>query len=141
MRGIAELPEGKTMRGIAELPEGKKRATLFSLVRESLGLNQEEERQYQEILRGDPLWKEVKMLESIEDVGYERGWEEGREELRESREKLREEGREELRESREKTVRNILGSGWLTREQIAQIMEMDIARVDELARSPEPESE
>ena len=126
MRGIAELPEGKTMRGIAELPEGKKRATLFSLVRESLGLNQEEERQYQEILRGDPLWKEVKMLESIEDVGYERGWEEGR---------------EELRESREKTVRNILGSGWLTREQIAQIMEMDIARVDELARSPEPESE
>jgi len=35
----------------------------------------------QEIVRGDPLWKEVRMLQSVEEVGYERGWEEGREEM------------------------------------------------------------
>ena len=71
------LIKARAIRGIANLPPGRERATLFSLIRESIRLDKEEEKQYQEIVRGDPLWKEVKMLQSVEEVGYERGREEG----------------------------------------------------------------
>jgi len=97
------LIKARAMKGIAKLPGGQKRATLFSLVRESIQLNREEEKQYQKMVRSDPLWKEVKMLESIEDVGYERGWEEGREELREE---LRV---ETLEKNREKNCWKLVG--------------------------------
>ena len=73
----------------------------------------------QEIVRGDPLWKEVRMLQSVEEVGYERGREEGRE------------------ESREETVKDLLKSGWLTYEQIAQIMKTDVGMVSKLAQAQE----
>ncbi len=120
--------KAKAMRGVARLSKGQRQATLFSLVRESLPLNPEEHKQYQEIVRSDPLWQEVSMLESVEDVGYERGWEEGWE-------GGRQEGHQE---GREDAVRELMKSGWLTPEQIAQIMGMDAGRVRELARDPGP---
>jgi len=116
------------MKGIAKLPGGQKRATLFSLVRESIRLNREEEKQYQKMVRSDPLWEEVKMLESIEDVGYERGWEEAREELQE---KLRE-GQAKVLEN---TAKKLLKSGWLTHDQIVEITGLDIGRIGEFAEA------
>ncbi len=43
-------------------------------------MNKDEEKQYRELLNTDPMYKEAKMLESIEEVGIEKGIVIGREE-------------------------------------------------------------
>jgi hypothetical protein len=62
------------------------------------------------------------MLESIEEVGYERGYERGFEE-----------GKRAARiRVWEKITINLLRSGLLTKEQIAQVIDLDIVRINEL---------
>ncbi|MCP4353641.1 MAG: hypothetical protein GY795_49975 [Desulfobacterales bacterium] len=66
--------KAKAVKGIAKkLPPGKKQSTLYSLIQESMKLNKYEEKQYRELIRTDPTYKEAKMLESIEEVGREQG--------------------------------------------------------------------
>lgn len=65
--------KAKAVRGIVGLGEGKKRATLLSLISVSLPLNAEEEKEYRELIRNNPEYKEVKMLESVKEVGIEEG--------------------------------------------------------------------
>ena len=68
------------------------------------------------------------MLESVEEVGYERGLEEAQRMLQSAEEKIREEN-----------AMKMLSSGILTEEQIAQFTGLDISRIRELAKSPASE--
>ncbi len=47
------------------------------MIQESIKLNKDEEKQYRELMNTDPMYKDVKMLESIEEVGVEKGVEKG----------------------------------------------------------------
>lgn len=70
--------KAKAVKGIAKnVEKGKKQATLFSLIDVSLALNPDEEKQYKDLIQNHPDYKEVKMLESIEQVGIEKGIERG----------------------------------------------------------------
>lgn len=110
--------KAKAIRGIADVPKGRKQSTLLSLINESIKLDSEEEKTFQQLIQADPSYKEVKMLESIEEVGYERGFEEG--------------GIRSWFLALEKTAANLLRLGGLTKEQIAEATGLDIARVNEL---------
>ena len=55
----------------------QKRATLFSLIEQSLGLSQAEEAACYQIMRKDISFKEVKMLQSFEELGFEKGYDQG----------------------------------------------------------------
>ncbi len=85
--------KAKAVRGIAKkLPPGRKQSTLYSLIQESIKLDKKEEKQYQKLIRADPVYKEAKMLESIKEVGIEEGILIG---IEEGREEGRREGRRE----------------------------------------------
>jgi len=105
--------KAKAMKGISKMPQGQRRATLFSLIQESAKLTGEEEKQFQEIVQSDPLYQEVKMLQSIEEVGYERGFEQGL----------------------KMTAKNLLESGKLTKEEIAGVTGMKLSEVREIAKA------
>jgi predicted transposase/invertase (TIGR01784 family) len=115
------LIKAKAMSGIAGIPEGKKRATLYSLIQESIKLDSEEEKQFRELVRTNPMYQEVKMLESVEEVGIEKGMEIGVE--------------KGIGIGVEKTAKNLLRGGWLTPQQIAEATGLDIAIINELAES------
>ncbi len=112
--------KAKAIKGITKLPQGRKRATLFSLIEESIKLTGEEEKQFQKIVRTDPLYQEVKMLQSVEEVGYERGLEQGLEQ-----------GLQALK----KTAKNLLMSGKLTKQEIAGVTGLTLSQVRELAEA------
>ncbi|MCP4106870.1 MAG: hypothetical protein GY749_15245 [Desulfobacteraceae bacterium] len=65
--------KAKAIKGISKLPLGKKQSTLYSLIQESIKLNKDEEKQYRELMSTDPMYKEAKMLQSIEEVSIEKG--------------------------------------------------------------------
>ena len=146
--------KARAMKGIAGISEGRKRATLFSLIQESIRLDSEEERQFRELVRTSPMYKEVKMLESVEEVGYERGMEEARgmlesveevgyergmEEAQKKLQSAKEEGQKMLQSALEETAMKMLDSGVLTHEQIAQFTGLDIGKIRKLAKSLAPE--
>ncbi|QTA86099.1 Uncharacterized protein dnm_021170 [Desulfonema magnum] len=94
------------------MPQGRKRATLFSLIQESLKLTGAEEKRFQKIVQTDPLYQEAKMLQSIEEVGYERGLEQGL----------------------KTTAKNLLKTGKLTKQEIAEVTGLKLSEVRELAK-------
>ena len=110
------------MKGIAGIPEGKKRATLYSLIQESIKLDSEEEKQFRELVRTNPMYQEVKMLESVEEVGIEKGIEMGWDGALEA------------------TAKRMLSSGSLTEEQIAQFTGLEVSKIKELAKETKKQS-
>lgn len=70
----------KALKGVTDLvPEAPKQAVLFSLIEKNMRLNQAEQKEFQKLLRENTQFQEVKMLQSIKDVGIEIGIEQGRE--------------------------------------------------------------
>ncbi|OQX05632.1 MAG: hypothetical protein BWK80_51805, partial [Desulfobacteraceae bacterium IS3] len=117
--------------GIAKLPPGQKQATLFSLIQESLPLNRKEEKEFQKLIEADPLYKEVKMLQSVKDVGIEEGFEKG---IQKGIQKGIEKGIEKGRIiALEETAKNLLRSGLLTKKQIVEFTGLSMRKINELA--------
>ncbi len=121
--------KAKAMKGIAKVPAGKKQTTLFSLIQESIKLDSKEEKQFRKLVRDNPMYKEVNMLESIEEVGIEKGIEIGMEKGMK---------KEQIRTS-EDIAKNLLLSGKLTKQEIARITSVRINRINELAREMKSE--
>jgi hypothetical protein len=69
--------KAKAMKGIAKVQDGRKRAALYSLIQESVRLNREEEKRFRELVKTDPVYQEVKMFESVEEVRLEEEFEKG----------------------------------------------------------------
>ncbi|MDM8526157.1 hypothetical protein QUF80_22505 [Desulfococcaceae bacterium HSG8] len=78
-------------------------------------MNREEEKQFRKLVQTNPIYKEVKMLQSVEEVGIEKGIEKGR------------------NQALEETAKNLLKADWLAKQQIAEATGLDIHRIDELA--------
>ena len=71
--------KAKSVNGIIKtVSNEKQKATLYSLIDHSLQLNKEENDRYLDLIEKDILYKETKMLESIEEVGIEKGRKEER---------------------------------------------------------------
>ncbi|QTA93346.1 hypothetical protein [Desulfonema magnum] len=119
--------KARAVKGIAGIPEGRKRATLYSLIQESIRLNSEEEKQFQEIIRTNPIYQEVKMLQSVREVGIEEGVEIGVEKGR--------------TEALEETAIKMLSSGVLTAEQIALFTGLEISKIKKLAKDIQSEKQ
>ena len=117
--------KAKAVNGIAGIPEGKKRATLYSLIQESIKLDSGEEKQFRELVRTNPMYQEVKMLESVKEVGIEEGVEIGVE--------------IGVEKGVEKTAKRMLSFGSLTEEQIAEFTGLEISKIKELAKEMQPE--
>jgi hypothetical protein len=113
------------MKGISGIPEGKKRATLYSLIQESIKLDSEEEKQFRELVRMNPMYQEVKMLESVKEVWIEEGVEKGI--------GIGWDG------ALEATAKRMLSSGELPEEQIAQFTGLEISKIKELAKEVQSE--
>ena len=60
--------KAKALNRIAAIPGGKKRAVLVSLVEHSIRLTPEEETLFQDLVKNNPMYKEAKMLQSVEEV-------------------------------------------------------------------------
>jgi predicted transposase/invertase (TIGR01784 family) len=116
------LIKAKAMKGIAKLPPGQGQATLFSLIQESLPLTTEEEKEFRKLVTDNPMYQEVKMLQSIEEVGIEKGLEKG---LEQGLEKGRIQASEEI-------AKNLLGLGKLTIKEIGEITGLDMRRIEQL---------
>jgi hypothetical protein len=133
--------KAKAVLGIAKLPPGQKQATLFSLIQESLQLDRKEEKQFQKLIRTDPLYKEVKMLQSVKDVGIEEGFEKGIQKgiekgIQKGIEKGIQKGIEKGRfMALEETAKNLLRSSLLTKKQIAEFTGLSMKKINELAKS------
>ena len=128
------LIKAKAIEGIARVEEGPKRSVLYSLIQQSLELNPEEEKAFRELIVNHPMFKETKMLQSIEEVGREIGREEG---IDIGIEKGKKEGKKEGRkqgkkEGRKETARNLLLLNVLPEEQIAQVTSLSIEEVRQL---------
>ena len=117
--------KAKAVRGIAKMPTGPKRATLFSLIQESIPLNKSEERKYQKLIQTDPFYEEVKMLQSIEEVGMERGLELGLEQGLEQGQIL----------TLRKIAKNLLQSRKLTQKEIVAVTGLKPGEISKLART------
>jgi hypothetical protein len=105
------------MQGINKIPPGPKRTTLFSLIDVSIKLDRDEERQYQELIHSD--YQEVKMLQSIEEVGFEKGIDQGFQLGK--------------HQSSEVIAKNLLQSGKLSNEEIVIVTGMSLKKISELA--------
>jgi len=138
-----ERPEikAKALNRIASVPEGTKRAVLVSLVEHSIRLTPDEETLFQDMVKNNPMYKEVKMLQSVEeayeeiwmDRGMEKGIEKG---IEIGKEKGIEIGKEKgIKKGIEKTAVKMLRAGWLKKEQIVELTGLDPARVDELEKT------
>ncbi len=92
---------------------------LYSLIQQSLELNPEEEKKFREIIGENPMFMEAKMLQSIEEVGIEKGIDIGKE------------------EGRKETARNLLLLNVLTEEQIAQAANLSIEEVGRMKQEVE----
>ncbi len=125
--------KARAMKGISGIPEGKRRATLYSLIQECIVLNSEEERQFQKLILTNPIYKEVRMLQSVREVGIEEGIEIG---IEKGVGKGIEKGRFQ---ALEETAMKMLSSGVLTEEQIAQFTGLEISRIRKLAKAPASE--
>ena len=125
--------KARAMKGISGIPEGKRRATLYSLIQECIVLNSEEERQFQKLILTNPIYKEVRMLQSVREVGIEEGIEIG---IEKGVGKGIEKGRFQ---ALEETAMKMLSSGVLTEEQIAHFTGLEIGRIRELAKAPASE--
>lgn len=112
--------KAKALNGIAQAEEGPKRSVLFSLVNESIRLNPDEEEEFNQLIHTDTMYKEAKMLQSIEEVGYERGWEGGREEGQE--------------ETIEKMAKTLLNKGWLSKEKIMELTGLNLKKINALEK-------
>ena len=120
---ITECPliKAKAMNGITKMSAGQKRATLFSLIQESLMLNETEEKQFQKLVRTNPIYQEVNMLQSIEEVGIEKG-------LAQGLEKGRNDASEEI-------AKKMLRSGKLTRKEISEFTGLKLSKINALAKT------
>lgn len=127
MRICRESPiKAKAIRGVANtVSDSAKLATLISLIEISLHLDKEEENRFMDIINQDEIYKEVKMLQSVEEWGMEKGMEKG---LEKGLEKGKIKGREE-------TALNLLKMGMLTNEQIAQATNLPLKQIKTLAKN------
>ena len=70
--------KARAFGGVARLvKDGQGQATLFSLINRSVELDAEEQKELKKILIEEEGFQEVRMLQSIEEVGFERGIEQG----------------------------------------------------------------
>ncbi|KPA09712.1 hypothetical protein MHK_010083 [Candidatus Magnetomorum sp. HK-1] len=99
--------KAKAVNGIAKTAQTEKgKATLVSLVDHSLKLSPEEEKQYNELIEKDLQYEEANMLQSIEELGIEKGLEQGLE--------------KGLIQGTENLVKKMIDSGVLTMDQIVR---------------------
>ncbi len=91
---------------------------LYSPINHSLPLEPAEEKAFQEIIQENPMFQDAKMLQSIEEVGREKGREEGM----------------------ETAAINLLRSQWLNKEQISEITGLDRKKLEELEKKLQSES-
>ncbi len=129
--------KAKALNGVVKVPRGPKRAVLVSLIDQSLRLNTEEDKQFQKLIQKNPMYKEVKMLQSVEEVFIEKGKEIGVGIGKEIGVGIGKEigvgiGR---KEAMEETAIQLFCSGWLKKEQIAEITKLDKAKLDELEKN------
>ncbi len=117
--------KAKAVRGIAKMPTGPKRATLFSLIQESIPLDTGEEKAYQKLIQRDPFYKEVKMLQSIKEVGIEEGVEIGLEQGLEKGRIL----------TMKEVAKSLLQSGKLTQKEISVITGLKPAEIRKLSKA------
>jgi hypothetical protein len=113
--------KAKALNGISSVPQGPKRSVLYSLIDQSLQLNPEEEKTFRELIQKNPMFQEVKMLQSIEEVGIEKGLEKGMVIGQ--------------KKTIEKTAEKLLLSQWLNKEQISEITGLDREKLDELEKN------
>ncbi len=106
--------KAKALKGIAGVEKGPKRSVLYSLIDHSLPLAPDEEKTYREIIQENPMFQEAKMLQSIEEVGIEKGMEKG------------------IDIGVEKTVMQFLRAQVLSKEQIAHITGMNMEDIEKL---------
>ncbi len=129
------LIKAKAIKGITGVEQGPKRSVLYSLIQQSLELNPEEEKKFREIIGDNPMFKEAKMLQSIEEVGMEKGIDIGMEKgIDIGMEKGIDIGMEK---GRKETARNLLLLNVLTEEQIAQASNLSIEEVRRLKQEVE----
>ncbi len=128
--------KAKALNGIAKVPQGPRRSVLYSLIDQSLQLNPEEEKTFRELIQKNPMFQEVKMLQSIEEVGMEKGMEIGVEKgIGIGVEKGIGIGVEKgIGIGLEKTAVNLLLSRLLNKEQISEITGLDREKLDELEK-------
>ncbi len=112
--------KAKALNGISRVPQGQRRSVLYSLIDQSLQLNPEEENIFRELIQKNPMFQEVKVLQSIEEVGIEKGILIG---LEKGEQKKAEE-----------TAVKLLRSQWLNKDQISEITGLDREKLDELEK-------
>jgi len=141
--------KAKALNGVARVPQGPKRAVLVSLIDQSLRLNQEEDKQFRELIQNNPVFKEAKMLQSVKEVGIEEGVEIGKEIGVEIGKEMGVEIGKEMgveigkeigvgigrKEAMEETALQLLRSKWLNKKQILEITRLDKEKLDELEKS------
>jgi hypothetical protein len=111
------LIKAKAVKGIAGVEKGPRRSVLYSLIDHSLPLDQDEEKAFQKIIQENPMFQEAKMLQSIEEVGMEKG----------------------IEQEKEATAKKLLLSRWLTKEQILEITGLDRKKLEELEKKLQSE--
>ena len=94
------------------MEEGPRRSALYSLIDHSLPLDPDEEKTFQDIIQENPMFQEAKMLQSIEEVGMEKG----------------------IEQEKESTAKKLLLTQWLTKEQILEITGLDRKKLEELEK-------
>ncbi len=110
----------KAIKGIAQQVESSsKKAVLVSLVEISMNLSKDEEKRFKETIEKNDQFKEVKMLQSVEEWGMEKGMEKG------------------LEKGREATAINLLKMGVLSMEQIAAATDLLLEKIESLAEALE----
>lgn len=102
------LIKAKAINGIAGLAQGPKRSALYSLIDHSLPLDSKEEKMFHSIIKENPMFREAKMLQSIEEIGIEKGI--------------------------EQTAIKLLHSQWLNKQQISEVTGLDREKLDELEK-------
>jgi len=102
------LIKAKAINGVAGVEEGPRRSVLYSLIDHSLPLEPEEEKTFRKIIQENPIFQEAKMLQSIEEVGMEKGM--------------------------DITVMKLLRAQVLTKEQIADIIGLNMEEVEALEK-------
>ena len=112
------LIKAKAINGVAGVEEGPRRSVLYSLIDHSLPLEPDEEKAFQEIIQENPIFQEAKMLQSIEEVGMEKGIDIGV----------------------ESAVMKLLRAQVLTKEQIADIIGLNMEKIETLEKKLNAES-
>ena len=69
------LIRAKAIKGIAGVEGGPRRSVLYSLIDHGLQLEPAGEKTFREIIQENPMFQEAKMLQSIEELGMEKGME------------------------------------------------------------------